>query len=184
MVRAPSAAGFTIIETIVAIGILSMVLAVVASSYGRFASVQREEIGQQEMQEDTRLFLQLFNREARTAYGSTYQKTAQPRGIVFRNQERRCVLYAYDTGNHSITRAEAEPAPTDSCAGAVYDQARRLTDVQNTIVTSVNFDVYPATGEKQGLVSVQLQLHPAADPTNITHVQSTVTSRQIVPYAP
>jgi len=187
----PTQSGFTLIETIVSIGILTVLLTVVAAAYGRFAGLQREGIGQQEMQEDVRLFLQLFNREARTAFGTTYQATTNPPGVVFRNQEGRCVLYAFSAVDGTITRAEATPALDHPCADpAIYAAPRRLTDRDNTVVADLTFEAvsaapaWPASGPltQQGFITVYLGTHSAADPSNVLQLQSTVTSRQFTPY--
>lgn len=192
MSSSPAPRGFTLVETIVAIGILVVLLTVVATAYGRFVGVQREGVGQQEMQEDVRLFLQLFNREARTAFGTTYQQTVNPPGVVFRNQESACVFYTYDAGQKAVTRAEAIPAPNHPCADlGIYGAGRRLTDTQNTVIAGLQFEVVTASADpvtllltQQGFITVYLDVHPAADPTQPMPVQSTVTSRQFTPYIP
>lgn len=173
-----------------AIGILVLLLTVVTAAYGRFVGVQREGIGQQEMQEDIRLFLQLFNREARTAFGTTYQETTNPPGIVFRNQESTCVFYAYDIGQKTITRAEATPAADHPCADlGIYSTRQRLTDRQDTVIADLRFEATAALTDpttsfltQQGFITVYVSVHSAVDPSQPMQVQSTVTSRQFAPY--
>ncbi len=192
--------GFTLIETVVALGILVLLLTLVAGSYGRFIGVQRDGIGQQEMQEDVRLFLQLFTREARTAFGNTYaildQENTQD-GVVFRNQEGHCVRYKFNSDAHTLERAEANPANLgEHCADpTIYGPPRTLTDTKNSVIANARFEAITAqpefvlntrpeksTLDQQGLVTIQLEAHPAADQDDLLRLQTTVTSRQTTPY--
>lgn len=180
--------GFTLLEMVFAMGIFVLLLLGIAAVYGRFVHAQRLGISQQEMQEDVRLILQLFNREARTAYGNTYEETVSPPGMVFRNQEGQCVHYKFDAAAKSVMRAEAPGtpapgAPPPSCLSTSYTQYRRLNDKQNTIIEQLKFSPIKADPlARQGLITVYLSVHPAADPTQTMHLQSTVTSRQFTPY--
>ena len=190
-----SSSGFTLIEVIVSIGILVVLLQLVSASYSRFVGIQRSGIGQQEMQEDVRLFLQLFNREARTAFADTYVSDIQQphRGIVFRNQEGLCVYYSYDVTNKVILRAEEKtPDPSHDCRdtlGGVYGAARQLTDDQNTSIDDLRFDAVPAqvadggaTLQSQGLVTVVMTVSSKAGPDEKMQLESSVTGRQFTPY--
>ncbi len=192
--------GFTLIEMIIAVGIFVLVLQVVAGAYGRFVRVEREGIGQQEMQEDVRLFLQLFNREARTAFGNTYQRVVVPYpGIVFRNQENHCVVYYVQNGAifRSDTAGDDRIAPTVAadvpCADFnIYNGRphRRLTDARNTVVESLAFDApyalppFPSqdTLTQQGFIVVYLSVRSKGPDAELMQLQSTVTSRQLIPY--
>jgi prepilin-type N-terminal cleavage/methylation domain-containing protein len=196
--------GFTLIEIIVALGIFVVMLQIVAFTYRRFVTVERQSIGQQEMQEDMRLFLQLFNREARTAFGNTYQAVIIPpgiigSGIVFRNQEGRCVRYAHEVtaDTQFITRSEALPATDANCADLnLYNTAntRRLTDIENTFVEELNFHAVsaqppfsvPAVTQltQQGFITVRMRMRARAEQNEGTRLQSTITSLQTLPYTP
>jgi hypothetical protein len=161
--------------------------------------VQRGGIGQQEMQEDVRLFLQLFSREARTAFSNTYVKIENPPGgVVFRNQEGRCVYYAHATGAggaQSITRAEATPPLKHPCTDlGIYPAGRTITDTKNTVIADLRFeavsakpafsttDTEPKPLMQQGFVTVYLTTHPINEAGERLYLQSTVTSRQFTPY--
>lgn len=185
--------GFTLLEMVFAMGIFVLLLLVITAVYGRFVSAQRLGISQQEMQEDVRLILQLINREARTAYGNTYEETNSPPGIAFRNQEGQCVHYKFEAADNSIMRAEASGAAPPGAAPpscrdtsvVIYAQYRRLNDKQNTIIEQLKFSAIKADADlqvRQGLTTVYLSVHPAADPTQTMHLQSTVTSRQFTSY--
>jgi len=184
--------GFTLLETVVSLGILVILLTLVAGAYGHFISVQRLGVGQQEMQEDVRLFLQLFTREARTAFGNTYAILDKGEGVVFRNQEGHCVRYRVNTAAHALERAEAYPPELDHhCADpTIYPPDRVLTDEQNTVIADAHFDAISAEGAfpkrdpltQQGLITVSLRVHSKADPTDPLHLETSVTSRQFTPY--
>ncbi len=185
--------GFTLIETVVSLGILVVLLTLVAGAYGHFIGVEREGVGEQEMQEDVRLFLQLFTREARTAFGNTYATLDNNAGITFRNQEGHCVRYRINSSAHTLERAEANPPDLDHhCADPViYGPDRTLTDSQNTVIVSAEFKAVSAKPEfperspltQQGLVTVSLKARSAIDATDAIGLQTTVTSRQFTPYS-
>lgn len=179
--------GFTLLEMVFAMGMFVLLLLGIAGVYGRFVHAQRLGISQQEMQEDVRLILQLFNREARTAYGNTYEE--EPSGIAFRNQEGQCVHYKFAAAEQSVMRAEAPGAaapgaPPPPCLDTdMYAQYRRLNDKHNTIIEQLKFSAIKADPQaRQGLITVYLSVHPAADPAQTMHLQSTVTSRQFTSY--
>lgn len=202
--------GFTLIEVVIAIAILLVVLQLVVGAYARFVRVERIGIHEQEMQEDIRLVLQLFNREARTGYGTTYQtnnlnpsaSNARTR-LYFRNQESDCVKYELiDNGplDKGLFRSDTAGTGTDplaDCAGVTYNTARRLTDAKATIITKLEFVPRPAKlfrpdpvgppdplrlGE-QGYIQIHLQVtSPPPSSGKPTILQSTVTSRQFIPY--
>ncbi len=192
--------GFTLIEMIVAIGIFVVLLQIVAFTYSRFVGVERQNIGQQEMQEDMRLFLQLFNREARTGFGNTYQTISH--GVVFRNQEGVCVKYEHDTAAHALLRSDSTnksesnlDASHDCADPIVYNAARLLTDSENTVIEELSFEAVAAQPPflpppappvtqltQQGFITVHMRIRAAADQTEGTRLQSTVASRQTLPY--
>lgn len=191
--------GFTLIEMIVAVGIFVIILQIVAGAYGRFVSIEREGIGQQEMQEDIRLFLQLFNREARTGFGNTFQPVIVPKGLVFRNQENSCVLYYAAQGR--IFRTDTEGlnpavAPDANCADQDLYRGvhRQLTDGKNTVVENLTFEAVsaqptsqpnvPAQGPltQQGFIVVNITVRPNSPHAEVMRVQSAITSRQFIPY--
>lgn len=196
--------GFSLIEVVVASGILLIVLQLVVGAYARFVHVERAGINEQEMQEDIRLVLQLFNREARTAYGTTYQAivspvTHQPNGIVFRNQEGICVKYEHLAApSFSLQRSDSAGLSDlfvnrgHNCADPViYNGPQRLTDDTATEIVSLQFDARAAIAQAppsfflagQGFVTVRLQVRSSAI-NNPVLLQSTVTSRQFISYPP
>lgn len=191
--------GFSLIEVVVAIGILSVVLQLVLGAYARFVHVEREGINEQEMQEDIRLVLQLFNREARTAYGTTYQALLGGSSIVFRNQEGVCVQYEHIAApSFSLQRSDSTGISDLSvdrdhdCADPlIYNNPQRLTDEMSTVVVGLQFDARAAVAQpppsfllaEQGYVTVRLLVRSTTvvDPVAL---QSTVTSRQFITYPP
>ncbi|MDP3997558.1 MAG: prepilin-type N-terminal cleavage/methylation domain-containing protein [bacterium] len=186
--------GFTLIELITAIAIFSIIIVITSGVYSRFVSNQRRDIAYQQLQEDTRLSLEMFNREARTGYGSTYDTYSDNNSSVFsfRNQNRSCVYYRTnpDQDNHPFQRAEvnADPASFCSDAYAEIDSWQTMTD-DTTVFDEVTFKPHPAvvTGNRltnQGLVTILFTVHSAGQSQSALHLQNTVASRQVNPFRP
>jgi prepilin-type N-terminal cleavage/methylation domain-containing protein len=173
--------GFTLIELMVAVGLFSVLLLVGLGVFSRFVAVQRRAVGQQEVQEDIRLALQLFNREARTAYGDTYTTDVGGSGVCFRNQEKKAILYFLKEG--VVTRTEAPNFETE-CSGISVDDTKAITDPL-TIVDTLTFRI--GSGQQRSITTV-IKAHSANgganSPDASIHVQSTVASRQLRPYTP
>src|SRR3989344_5353947 len=98
--------GFTLIEMLVAISIFSIVLLIMLGIFSRFVTTQRRGIGEFRLQEDLRLAIELFNREARTSYGSTLVHDGP--AVLFRNQNGHCVTCRWH--ENALQRAQQEQA--------------------------------------------------------------------------
>lgn len=194
-VRATSAAGFTLLEVVVAVGIFSVVLLIVISSFTRFVAVQRRDIDEQAFQEDIRLALDLMNREALTAFGDTYQ-TAVEVGIdgvgstpddepslYLRNQEGDCVRFFVREGQ--LFRNSHDSAG-DCIDPAQYTQSERALTGKDSTIVQTHFEVNPSLVNgtqltSKGYVTISLEARASAK-NDVLHLQSTVTSRQYNPY--
>jgi len=175
--------GFTLIELVVAIGIFSIFMLIILGIFTRLVFSQRREIGEQELQEDLRLTLELFNREARLGFGETFE--AGTDAIAFRNQNGECVLYEVNGGR--IVRDERAADSGLTCLWLDYDNKEELTD-NRTIIEELNFIISPSTVDadsgdllKQGLVTVVVKARAGSEGA-VMRLQSTVASRQTQTY--
>ena len=194
--------GFTLLELVTAIGLFSVVIIITASAFTRFVDTQRREIDEQAFQEDIRLAMGLFNREARGGFGDTYlaETLVGPDGalgteddessIFFLNQNLRCVRYFIRERqlfrNQSLTAGSH-----DNCTDIVhYDSIndRVLTGDDSTILTmsfrvqqsEVDCDNFvPPQVLRRGFITVLLEAEAAAK-GNPLQLQSAVTSRQAI----
>ena len=178
--------GFTLIETIVAVGIFSIVMLVLMGLFSRFTIVERRDIAEQKLLEEVRFGVELFSREARTAYSSTY---SLPNGsgseILFRNQNGLCVHYRLQ--GTQLERAERDTAGGTCSLAQFSGGAYASVTGPNTILEKFQFDVVPADvvdGElaNQGFITVNLEARSTNASVGLLRAQTTVTSRQVVPY--
>lgn len=184
-------AGFTLLELLVALTVLSIVLIIVASFTTRLTFLQRRDIGEQTIQEDVRLALEVFNREARLAYASTFAiANGQGTNIVMRNQNGACVSYALNADNHSLERAEAGFGGVE-CVSAPFQGRYASLTSQRVHIDSIRFDipdsiynVPDARLDRQGFITLMITAHPTNTGGVPLQLQTTVTSRQIKPYEP
>lgn len=178
--------GFTLIETVVATGIFTMIVVILIALFARFTSVERRDIAEQKLLEEIRFAVELFSREARTAYSSTYSSPdGSGQEVIFRNQNGLCVHYRLEEAR--LERAERD-VPGDTCstaqfAGGVYASVTG----PNTTLEAFEFDVVPASvvdGEltEQGFITITLAAHSSNPSVGLLRAQTTVTSRQVVPY--
>lgn len=177
--------GTTLIEIVVAMSIFSIVLLLIVGIFSRFITIQRHDIAEFRLQEDVRLALEVFNREARLSYGATF--AAQGTAVIFRNQNGACVTYRI--AGQAFQRAEA---PGDGGGGAcpiITDEALfQSLHTSQTIFEGLQFTVVPArvSGdgarlESQGLITVSAQVGSSGS-TKKVNIQNSVSSRQIIPF--
>jgi len=170
--------------------IFSIMLVVLISAFSRFVQQQTRHTAEQELQEDLRVVLEIFNREARTAYGNTYQRTllAGNQAVSFINQSGNCVVYGLsDQG--TILRGEVETC--DLPDYLIEDDFFAPLTAESSKVKikafSVQFLRAQVDGQnkltEQGILSLALNatVEGRDDPIRI---QSTVVSRQVVPFLP
>lgn len=194
--RRPS--GFTLIELLTAMAIFSILIILISGAFARFVLNQRREIAEQELQEDVRFGMEIFNREARTGYGNTYRSGLDEPGttITFRNQSLNCVQYRFTevpTGNTDnprglIERAEIFEGAGGECDGADYPNPEPLTGNETDIESLAFVPQLAEEGEdgltRQGFITVIARVgsrNPSVAPLDF---QSTVTSRQVTPFNP
>lgn len=173
--------GFTLIELMIAMGILVILLALSVTVFSRFVNHERREISERSLQEDIRFALGLFMREARTAYASTYVNTDDG-GIVFQNQNGRCVKYRRSTQN-SWERSDITTSGTCD-SNTVFTNFDSLTS-STTKITRLDFkmppdvSVTPGVLSRQGFVTVVITAASATSAIPALELQTTVTARQV-----
>ena len=200
--------GFTLLEVIVSVGIFSLVLFVATTAYARFVSVERQHIGQQELQEDVRIAMEQFNREVRIGHGDTFSRLSgnDPTGFTFRDNSGTCVLYRLDNGrlirnvadrtaatqNNPAVLADPRLARRDCSDFGLYgvNDDDELTDPTGA-VTVRQLAFYVRRGEvdaegtlltSRGLVTMAIELEARADPATPIVLNSTVGSNQVLTY--
>ena len=173
--------GATLIELLVTISIFTILLIMITGIFSRFVTMERRDISERALQEDIRLALEQFVREARTAYGSTYALFPSSAGemVVFRNQNKTCV--AYKLGDGVFERAEN--FTSDPCDTVSYTDFVPLTS-EKTIVENVHFflpESIVLNGElnRQGFITLSIRAKSANSSIPAFEIQTTITSRQI-----
>lgn len=188
---AKKSGGFSLVEIVVATGIVGMIAIIATGIFTRFIVIQRYNIAQQAVQEDVRFALELISREVRTGYGSTVTVTdGEGEGISLRNQNGLCVHYRLRQETRQIERAEASlpgtDCPTDDFAPASF-AAITSSDTQ---FRTLRFDVVRTAGnadglpDKQGMATVIIDAASRRVPDITLSLQSTVTSRQVRIFKP
>lgn len=174
--------GYTIIETVIALGIFSIVLLVISGLFSHFVASQRRDIGEKAVQEEMRFALELFSREARTAYASTFAVTGTGEQITFRNQNGVCAAYRLQ----SNAWQRAESSASGPCESQTYGVFGSLT-TNKVQLTTLRF-LIPANissgsiMQRQGFISVIVTATPSFEAVPPLEMQSTITSRQIAVY--
>lgn len=177
--------GFTLIEIVVAVGIFSVLVVIIVGIFSRFIFVQRRDIAEQKLQEDLRFSLELFNREARTAYGTTFSASGSQ--IYFANQDKRCVTYRWQ--GQSLLRAESDD-PGPACDAAAYPAPGTSFEPvvsSDVTITDLVFTAHPAAAPagqltNQAFITISLEAQARHKADKAVALQSTVASRQLVPF--
>lgn len=179
--------GFTLVEVVVATGIFTTVLLVVSGIFTQHVSSQRRDSAELTLQEDMRFAIESFTREARTAYGSTFalgQTGPLGESIVFRNQNSDCV--SYRLSQNTWQRGTATTGSTD-CDNQTYQNYAAITSPRLQ-VTLLKFIVPSGINgqngklARQGFITVTLEAQHRTASIPAIALQSTVTSRQVIPY--
>jgi Tfp pilus assembly protein FimT len=180
--------GSTLIELLVTISIFTVMIVMVLGIFSRFITTQRRDIAERTLQEDVRLALEVFLREARTAYASSFalaQDTSVARVgqmIVFRNQNGTCV--AYKLSNESWQRAEAETSTL--CEEVTYRSFIPLT-AAHTKVEDIRFILPQGITasnqlQRQGFITLIIRASTREATVPPLELETTVTSRQVIPF--
>ncbi|HLC49422.1 MAG TPA: prepilin-type N-terminal cleavage/methylation domain-containing protein [Candidatus Andersenbacteria bacterium] len=181
--------GFTLIELIIAIGIFSIFLIVYAGVFSRFIETQRHGIAQGALILDVQSAMEAFIKEARTAYGSTYDVTQDGKQVMFRNQSTACVSYRV-TRAGIFERGEAVSDPNGACPIDKFNGVlfAPITST-STIISDVLFDITPSDFDSntlvlgnQGVITLTMTVAPINSGVLPISIQNTVTSRQILAY--
>lgn len=185
--------GFTLLEVVVSIGIFSMVVILAVGALSRSSFQQRIQIGEQAVQEDLRIALEVFSREARLAYGNTFfsDDVSGDPYIILANQYNYCVMYRLDKDEEVLYRNQGEKAPGTDCAGVSFDPAndQPLTNAGVTHVTDMDFRVRPAAWvgvpgtrkdlTSQGYITLVLSAESPRGTGRPFRVQTTIASHQV-----
>ena len=182
--------GFTLIELLVSIGILGLIIALTTGILSRNLGVQRRDIAQQNLQEDVRSAIEIFSREARTGYGSTYA-LADGRGtsIVFRNQEGKCVMYKR-SADKQLERAQVGIGGSDCKASDFGGEVFTRIHSPSTVFEYIRF-YSPSTRatsqglpDQQGFITLTIRAKGKGQDDASIELQTSVTSRQATLFEP
>lgn len=178
--------GFTLIEVVVAMGIFSVMLLIIVGVFSRFVQIQRRQIGEQQLQEDIRLAMDLFNKEARTGFGDTFPSGSFSGEIQFRNQNNQCVRYSLDGGRLARSAVDMSDFGGLGCDDVAYND-EKITGGK-TFIDSLKFYSIPATVDaatskltSQGLIMVAIKAHAIQKASAVITWQSSVASHQTLP---
>jgi len=101
--------GFTLVEMLVALMIFVIVLAITGGVYTTFVQKQRDQLGQQNVQQDVLNFFDMLEREIRTSYGETFPDASNTslNSLSFNNQNGDTGRVTYSkNANNQIERSE------------------------------------------------------------------------------
>jgi type II secretory pathway pseudopilin PulG len=175
--------GYTLIEVVIAAGLFSGALLVMSGVFTNFIVTERRDIAEHQLQEEIRFGLELFSREARTAYASTYAVNASGTQVTFRNQEGTCVSYRVQ--NSAWQRGTNSNSGT--CESLSYNNYDTLHSGRTTI-QQMRFLIPTSIaggGEllRQGFITVSLRAAAVGTVIAPLSLQTTISSRQVVPYS-
>lgn len=173
--------GFTLIELMMAMAILVIMLTLSVTIFVRYIHNERREIAERALQEDIRFALELFIREARTAYASTYTTFDNGHGIFFLNQKGECVTY--QLRNRRLQRGTAAGPCVGSPTFASWEEITNQTTILDSLIFQVPVGV-TAGGvmQRQGFVTIIVVAQSTTSAIPSLAVETTVTSRQVIPY--
>lgn len=189
MIGSPLNKGTTLVELLLAIAVFAVVVVMIAGLVSRLVFIERRDTAEQALQADVRFALEIFSRETRLSFASTFalsDNTGQ--SLVMRNQNGHCVNYRLNQETGALERAEVE-ASGATCLGANF--ANTYAPLSNSRIrfAVLRFDlpdsVYNASDnrlDRQGFVTLIVKAHSTNDSVAPLELQTTVTSRQTKVY--
>jgi prepilin-type N-terminal cleavage/methylation domain-containing protein len=183
--------GFTLIELVVATGLLALIMLVSTAIFTRTIAVQRRDIAQQALQEDVRFALELMTREIRTGYGSTYTMPQGTGTILFRNQANECAMYKLNNQTKQIERA-ATKSPSQECATSDFsNQSFTSIHSPDTTFEKVTFDSTRSepqgpnnVPDRQGFITIMVKAVSRTNADVRLELQTSIISRQTTIFQP
>lgn len=185
----PNNKGYTLIELMVALGVFSVVVIMISGLITRLIFIERRDIGEQALQEDLRFALEVFSREARLAYASTFALAdGTGKSVVMRNQNGNCVNYRLNDENGALERAEVSSGGVD-CLGAGFSGRYAPLTSQRVQFDFLRFDIPDsiynqgdARLDRQGFITIIMKARAKKTSTPPLELQTTITSRQVKSY--
>lgn len=181
--------GYTLIELLVALGVFSVVVIMIAGLITRLIFIERRDIGEQAIEEDVRFALEVFSRETRLAYASTFALADDTgKSVVMRNQNGNCVNYRLSNESGAFERAEVSTSGTD-CLSASFGS--RYAPLSSNLVRFdfIRFDMPDSVYnrgdnrlDRQGFITVIIKARSRNKATPPLELQTTITSRQVKVY--
>ena len=188
--------GFTLLETVVAVGLFAVIMLVTVGAMLEVTKAQTKADRIREVQDNLRFTLESMTREMRT--GKSYKVftvSGGPPGLiqstdpgtrngtvydetVFVDQEPQAFCYYFDQTQHAI-RKTVTLDPTGPCHTA-YPNAPRITS-PNISIDNLSFLLIGGQGgptDGQPRMTILIDAH-STDPNlaTVMHIQTTVTQR-------
>lgn len=181
--------GYTLIELLIALAVFTIIIVMIAGLISRLVLIERRNIAEQAMQEDIRFAFEIFSRETRLAFASTFALAdSSGSSVVMRNQNGACVNYRLRNG--VFERAEVNAGGAD-CTGASFGDRYAPLTSNRIKIERLRFDLPDSVFnqrdnrlDRQGFITLMLQAKGASAPTPPLDLQTTVTSRQVNVYEP
>ena len=186
MPKGRKSGGFTMIELLVAIGIFGIFITIVTGVFARFMMVERHGIAQGQLISDLQSVMQSFTKEARTAFGSTYNVTNTGKEIAFRNQEGECISYRVDNG--VFQRAAVENVNGECLVDSMNSSQYSPLTGSQTNITEIRFNIIIAEPSvdnalgNQGVITMSITAQSKSSDILPIKLETTVVSRQMSPY--
>lgn len=172
--------GFTLVEMLVSLAIFVIVLAIVGSTYMTFVKKQREQLGQQNVQQDIQNFFDTLEREIRTGFGDTVVVNSSG-SLTFYNQEKVSVTYMQAGGK--IKRREfGGSADTITSDRTWIDQFKFIVPSASVKTTDSGGNSYLTGMATRITVLIKACVDKAGNSCFST--QTSLSVRQLTPYTP
>ncbi len=188
--------GFSLVELMVAGAIFVLVLGFVGGTFSLFVGKQKQQLSQQLLQQEVQNFLEVIERDVRTAYGETFNPPdpASNSSISFMNQEQKMVVPSTDRVEH-LYFLETDTSENDiqriyyddGTGGVVIPITSNKIDIKNLEFKWNQGQTNTDSTGKKFLTGVHLRLTIALevcvkeDPTVCLQTQTTIANRQTNP---
>lgn len=168
--------GFTMIETIVALGIFSVLFVAVTAAFGNGYASQRKVLEMQAVQRDGAYILEVMSREIRMASNPPSQNALST--LTFTNH-----------GSTSMTYCRArlyngDPVCTGTNSGDFFAMINNSTGVKSVMNSSAvkvtNLMFYPSSGDygsSEPMVTISMTLQSTKDASVKMTMQTSVSMR-------
>jgi prepilin-type N-terminal cleavage/methylation domain-containing protein len=170
--------GFTLVETLIALFLFSLVMVMVSGVFGNFLKNYFDVRRIQKNAESVQFAMNLMAKTIRT---SNVQLGSDGKSLeVFDYAQGRCLKYSYISSSPGKMQMNySNDSNPESLSDCTFSSMVGAQDITLADVTSASFDVTPSDGKTAGLVRMSFKVNESDQTMSPLQIQTAVSLRNL-----